>query len=64
MTSTSEILRRFNFFLLNNILDFEENTIEAKGFIDPNNNIFNQPLKKITTYENYCKKRKFRHCSN
>ena len=52
MTPSSEIFRRYNFLLLNNILDNGENTIEAVCFTDPNNEIFNQPLNKLKNDRN------------
>jgi hypothetical protein len=52
MISSAEIFRRYNFQLLNNILDNGDNTIEAICFTDPNNEIFNQPINNLKNDRN------------
>ena len=53
--TTLEIFRKHNFLLLDKILNNGDFTIEAKGFIDPNNEIFNQPINKIKNDRNSSK---------
>lgn len=50
LMESTEIFRRYNFLLLNKILDNGENTIEAVCFTDPNNEIFNQPINQLKQY--------------
>ena len=46
MSSVAEIFRKHNFLILDKILNNGDYTIEAKGFIDPNAEIFNKPYNK------------------
>lgn len=43
--STQEIFRIYNFHLLNEIMDKDFGVIECSSVIDPNSEIFNQPIK-------------------
>ena len=43
--STAQIFRKHNFILLDKILHNGDNAIEARSFIDPNDSIFNNPIK-------------------
>ncbi|OCB77999.1 hypothetical protein [Flavobacterium crassostreae] len=42
--NTLELFRRFNFYLLNEIMDRDFGIIECGSIINPKNEIFNNPL--------------------
>jgi hypothetical protein len=48
---TSELFRRYNFYLLNEILDKDFGVIECNSISNPNAEVYHQPLKT----ENYGK---------
>ena len=52
MNTTAQIFRKHNFLLLDKILNNGDYTIEANGFTDPNNEIFNQPINKFKNDRN------------
>jgi hypothetical protein len=43
--TTLDIIRKFNFHLLNEIMDKDFGIIEYSSITDPKNEIFNQPIK-------------------
>lgn len=48
--NTIQLFRKYNFLLLDNILNNGDNTIEATSFEDPRNEIFNQPINQLAQY--------------
>jgi len=42
--TTADIFRRYNFKLLNDILDKDFGVIECSSITDPNNEVFNQKI--------------------
>jgi len=44
---TKEIFKRYNFHLLNEILDKDFGIIECNSITNPNEPVFNEPIKKL-----------------
>lgn len=51
MITTASIFRKYNFLLLNKILDKDEGVIYANSFLNPNTPVFQKPYIKQTQKE-------------